>query len=78
MDTVISIKEMAELVSELSSDNDVKVVYDIPENVAELGYNPEMVIRLDNTKLKLLGWKPTVNLKDMYTRLIKSMQFDKK
>ncbi|WP_018598452.1 NAD-dependent epimerase/dehydratase family protein [Blautia producta] len=78
MNTAISIKEMAELVSRLSSDHAVKLVYDIPEDVAELGYNPEMIIRLDNTKLKLLGWTPTTDLEEMYVRLIKSMEFDKK
>jgi len=33
---------------------------------------------LDNTKLKLLGWTPTTDLEEMYVRLIKSMEFDKK
>lgn len=78
MNTAVSIKEMAQLVSRLSLDHTVEVVYDLPENVADLGYNPEMIIRLDNKKLKSLGWMPTVNLEEMYIRLVKSMNFDKK
>ena len=37
------------------------------------GYNPEMIVKLDSTKLQELGWKATVGLREMYERLIESM-----
>lgn len=73
MDTAISIKDMAELVSSLSSDGSTNVSIEIPEDVASFGYNPEMIIRLDSSKLSSLGWKPEVGLKEMFERLIQSM-----
>lgn len=73
MDTVISIKDMAELVSSLSADGTTQVCIEIPEDASSFGYNPEMVIRLDSTKLANLGWKPEVGLKEMFERLIRSM-----
>ena len=48
----------------------------MPDDVESFGYNPEMVIALDSTKLASLGWKPTVGLKEMFTRLAASMKPD--
>lgn len=72
MDTAVSIREMAELVSGLYPDKPVAVRVEIPEDVASFGYNPEMVIRLDSTKLQGLGWKATVGLDEMFRRMIES------
>lgn len=77
METAVSIREMAQLVSTLSHDPAVTVEMDLPQDIETFGYNPEMVIRLDNTKLKNLGWHPTVGLSEMYERLIQSMRQDK-
>lgn len=74
MDTVISIRDMAELVCSLVPDKGIHVQLDIPENVSAFGYNPEMVIRLDSRKLQGLGWQPAVKLPEMFTRLIESMK----
>ncbi len=76
MDTAVSIREMAGLVSTLSPDSSTAVELDIPENIEAFGYNPEMVIRLDSRKLMKLGWQPTVGLREMYERLIQSMSED--
>ncbi|MCC8074707.1 MAG: NAD-dependent epimerase/dehydratase family protein [Clostridiales bacterium] len=73
-DTVCSIREMAELVCSLYPQQGICVRVDIPEDVAALGYNPEMVIRLDSSRLEALGWRPTVGLAEMFRRLIASMQ----
>lgn len=75
-DTDISIYEMAKLVAGLS-EHEIEVKKDIPENLASFGYNPEMVIRLDSSKLEKLGWKASVDLEGMYTRLIQSMKLTK-
>lgn len=72
MDTAVSIREMAELVCSLYPENGIQVKIEIPEDVASFGYNPEMVIRLDSSKLQELGWKPTVGLREMFERMIKS------
>lgn len=76
METAITIREMAELVCSLSEG--IRVVLDIPEDISSFGYNPEMVIRLDSSKLQALGWKPEVEMKEMFERLIMSMERGKK
>lgn len=71
MDTAISIREMAELVCKTVGNGEIKTIIDIPEDVSSFGYNPEMVIRLDSKKLQELGWRATVGLEEMYSRMIK-------
>lgn len=73
MHTAISIYDMAELVCSLIPDSGISVEKDLPEDISSFGYNPEMVIRLDSSKLEKLGWRATVDLKEMYQRLMKSM-----
>ncbi len=70
MDTAVSIKEMAEMVCGLYPENGIQVTFDIPEDVAAFGYNPEMIIRLDASKLEALGWQATVGLEEMFRRMI--------
>lgn len=73
MDTAISIKDMAELVCATFPEAGIQVKIEIPEDVSAFGYNPEMVIRLDSSKLQALGWNATVDLSDMFRRMVKSM-----
>lgn len=77
MDTAISIYDMAEMVCSLRPEAGIRVVKDIPEDAKRFGYNPEMIIRLDSTKLEKLGWKPTVDLKGMFEKLIGSFEADR-
>lgn len=72
MDTAVSIREMAELVCSLYPQNGICTRIEVPEDMASFGYNPEMVIRLDSSKLQALGWRATVGLKDMFLRMIQS------
>lgn len=72
MQTAVSIKEMAELVCQTFPESGIKVVVDMPEDIEKFGYNPEMVIRLDSSKLEKLGWKATTGLKDMYLKMVES------
>lgn len=74
MDTAISIRDMAELVCSLVPRQHLQVRVEIPENGAHLGYNPEMILRLDSRKLQALGWSPQTGLADMLRRLIQSMK----
>ena len=73
MDTAISIAQLAQLVCRFCPGIEVRT--EIPENPASLGYNPEMVIRLDSSKLQALGWRPSVGMVEMMERLIRSMSF---
>ena len=73
MDTKISIADMAQLVCDTFPQAGIHVTFDMPQDVASFGYNPEMVIALDSSRLTALGWRPTVNLREMFTRLADSM-----
>lgn len=73
MDTAVSIREMALLVCGLNEKGKIQLQFDMPENLASFGYNPEMVIRLDSRKLQSLGWHAEVGLQEMFRRLIGSM-----
>lgn len=73
MNTACSIKEMAQLVCDTFKESNISVKIDIPEDVASFGYNPEMVIRLDSSRLESLGWKPSVSMEEMFKRLVASM-----
>lgn len=77
MDTACSIKEMAQLVCDTFKDSGISVKIDIPENVAAFGYNPEMIIRLDASRLEALGWKAHVGMQEMFERLVESMKVDR-
>lgn len=74
MDTACSIREMAELVAGLEPDAGVKVRIEVPEDLSSFGYNPQMIIRLDSTKLNDLGYAPSVGMKEMFRRTIRSMR----
>ncbi len=76
MDTKISIADMAQLVCDTFPQSGIHVTFDMPQDVASFGYNPEMVIALDSGRLMALGWKPTVGLREMFTRLAQSMTID--
>lgn len=64
-----SIYEIAKLVSETATEGKINVVRKIPENT-NLGYAPDNTMRLCSDKLMNLGWKPKVDMKDGYKRLI--------
>lgn len=73
-DTAVTIKEMAQCVCDIYPEQGIKVEFDMPEDLASFGYNPEMVIRLDTSKLEKLGWKAEVDLKNMFIRMIESFK----
>jgi dTDP-glucose 4,6-dehydratase len=70
--TAVTILEMAQCVCDTFPESGISVEFDLPENLESFGYNPEMVIRLDTEKLEALGWRATVDLGEMFVRMIKA------
>ena len=68
-DTGVTIREMAQCVCDAFPESGISVEFDMPADLGAFGYNPEMVIRLDPSRLMALGWKPRVGLKDMFLRM---------
>lgn len=73
-ETGISICDMAHMVSEEIADNKIKVVFDIAEDLAKLGYGPTIKIALDTSKIEKLGWKAEVGIEEAFERMIESMK----
>ena len=67
--TSMQIRQMAQLVSDTLTDGRTKILFDIPESALTYGYAPDVTMRLSNEKLSALGWKPTVDLPEMFRRL---------
>ena len=69
----ITIRDMAKMVAEELADNQIKVIFDIPEDALKFGYAPDVKMQLNSEKLRALGWEPEIGLLDSYKRMIKSM-----
>lgn len=69
----VRIKDMAQMVAKKLADNNIKVVFDVPESSLTYGYAPDTELHLSSAKMQNLGWKPTVNLEESYRRLMRSM-----
>ena len=72
MNTAISIRDMAEMVSKQFSKSKIKVIYKI-EEIEKHGYNPTVKAVLNTDKIEKLGWFPEVGLEEMFARMISSM-----
>ena len=69
-----TIRRMAELVADRIAGNSIRVVLDIPEDASSLGYAPPVKMWLDASKMRGLGWTPTVGLEEAYRRMISWME----
>ena len=69
--------DMAKLVAQDIAGGSINLVFDIPEDAKTFGYAPDVNMRLNANKLMALGWKPTVDLPEMYERLIYSLKLTK-
>lgn len=68
-----TICNMAKLVAEKIANNEINVVFDIPEDNKKFGYAADTKMWLSSEKLQGLGWRPSVNLVDSYKRMIMYM-----
>lgn len=75
--TYCSIYEMAKLVVDKCSNNKIKVIIDESENSFKYGYAPTLHMNLDTSKIRMLGWNPTIDLEKMYKRMIEWMANNK-
>lgn len=71
-ETTRTIEEMAQLVVENFSKGKSKVIFDISER-NQFGYAPDTKMRLSSKKLRNLGWRPEIGLKEMYQRMMPSL-----
>ena len=69
-ETYCSIKEMAELVSQILSDGKSKVTVQLNEENMKK-YPPAHKLMLDTAKLEGLGWRANYSLDEMYRRMVK-------
>lgn len=72
--TTMLIREVACLVSEILTGGKSKIIFDIPDSALTYGYAPDVTMRLSADKLRALGWKPNVDLPEMFQRLAKSFR----
>lgn len=74
METEISIRDLAQKFIDLYPEAGSKLVFDLKEDSAKLGYNPVMRNVLDSTKLMNLGWVPEYSIDDMIRHLVESLR----
>lgn len=72
--TAISIYQMAELAKQKLGFQNTEIRIEIPADIASYGYNPEMIAKLDSTKLQQLGWQPNFSLEEAFERMAKPYQ----
>ena len=72
-ETYCSIKDMAQMVADEIANGEIRVVFDIAEDIEKLGYAGTLFMDLDVEKVKKLGWNPSTGLKKMFERMIEGM-----
>ena len=72
--TSMQIREVAKLVSDTLTGGRTQIIFDIPESALTYGYAPDVTMRLSGDKLMALGWKPEVDLPEMFRRLAASFR----
>ncbi len=72
--TFSTIREMAEMLIRKYPESGAKLVFDIPEDADKFGYAPTSKMLVCAEKLRALGWKPEVDMEQMFERLIGSMR----
>lgn len=73
MQNAISIRDIAQRMIKVSG-SEIKLKFDIAEDVSKLGYRKEGCTLMDATKLMDLGWEPVYTLDETIDKLIQSMR----
>lgn len=73
MQNAISIRDIAQRMIEVSG-SEIKLKFDVAEDVSKLGYRKEGCTLMDATKLMNLGWQPVYTLDETIGKLIQSMR----
>lgn len=71
------IRDVAKQLVSLFDDRKISVVYDIPKEQG-VGYSKMGRVKLDTSKLEVLGWECKINLKEGLTRTVKSFDITQK
>ncbi len=66
----MTISQMANMVAEEIAEKKISVIFDIPANSESLGYAADTKMHLSSSKINNIGWKPLVELREMYKFLI--------
>jgi nucleoside-diphosphate-sugar epimerase len=69
-----TIREMADIVANDVCGGKIKVVVNVPDDIAKRGYAPDVGYTLSADKLKGLGWFPRFGLAEMYRRMLADRQ----
>ncbi len=73
-DSTVSIKQLAEAMTEAYPERNLKLVFDIPKDEQNTGCAPFTLGILGADKLKKLGWKPTYSLKEGIKRTVEFLE----
>lgn len=73
MQNAISIRDIANRMIKVAG-SEIKLKFDIAEDVSKLGYRKEGCTLMDSTKLMNLGWEPVYTLDETIDKMIKSMR----
>ncbi len=70
----VQIRDLAKIAADTLSDPPVPITFDIPDDQMKYGYAPDVKMHLSNAKLCSLGWKPTVDLQEMFLRMAQDLK----
>ena len=70
----IKLKELASLLAEIAG---TKVIYDLPDETERTGFSVVSKARLDNSKLKSIGWTAKYDIKNGLNRTIEILKAQK-
>lgn len=68
--TYCSILEMAKLVADRIANGAISVWVEMETDIQKFGYAPALHMNLNTSKLKALGWQPSVDLEESFKRMI--------
>lgn len=72
----VSILELAHILVQVNPEDNLKVVFDIPEGALK-GVSPFTLGILNNEKLCSIGWKPKYSVLEGFTRTLRYLEYEK-